>query len=144
MLNFKSFINEKKSKEGRVLYFLHPSITFEKTPETKSIELIDIYFDSPLIYNIPDKRGKFFTFADELDTVVILPFTNGKISPKMWRRLVYSFDKGLDVFYIHPKKYKIIKIEDIEFFEEKTIDKETWKEIRHDDDIEQYFTEVEE
>lgn len=144
MFNYKKFINEKKKQKDRIIYFLHPKITYNESVESQSLELINLYFDSPLVYNVPKRRGKFYSFADELNTVIVLPFTNSTISPRMWRHLVYAFEKGFDIYYIHPRKYKIIKIEDIEFFEEKAIDKETWNEIKHDDDIELYFSEVEE
>jgi hypothetical protein len=142
IVNFKDFmLNEKKS--DKKVYFFHPKSIFDTRAESQALELINIYFDNPFVYNTPEIRGSFYKFVDDVNTVIILPYVNGLISPRTFRRLTYSFERGYPAFYIHPKKYKIIKIENLEFFEEKTMSKDEWQETVQNDNIEDYFTDVE-
>lgn len=141
IFNYNDFLLNEKKSEKRI-YFFHPKTTSETNTEDKGTELINLYFDSPLIYGVGDLRGNFFKFVDDINSVVVLPYLNGKISPKTYKRLVYAFERSIDVYYMHPNKYKIIKVEDLEFFTEKTMDVDEWKEQVEQDDIDSYFTEV--
>lgn len=141
IINFNQFVlNEKKS--DKKIYFFHPKSMFESRAEGQAIELINIYFDNPFIYNTPETRGSFYKFVDDVNTIIVLPHTDGTISPRTYRRLTYAFERGYPAFYIHPKKYKIIKIENLEFFEEKTMTTDEWKEKVETDNVDEYFTDV--
>jgi len=135
--SFDKFLNEEKD-EKRV-YFFHPKVFSDTRAESQSIELINLYFDNPVVYNGPELRGSYYKFVDEVDTIVVLPHPDGTISPRTMRRISYAFDRGVPAYYIHPKKYKIIKIENIEFFEEKVMSVDEWREKIKLDNSDEYF-----
>jgi hypothetical protein len=142
ILNFKNFLL-KEEKSDKKIYFFHPKTTKDTAVEDKSIELINIYFDNPIIFGYGDLRGKFYKFVDEINSVVVLPYLNGEISPKTYKRLIFAFEKAIDIYYIHPKKYKIIKIENLDFFTEKAMDIDQWHEAVENDKLDEYFKEIE-
>jgi len=141
LYKFNDFLNEEVNEKK--VYFFHPKVFNDSRAESQSIELIDLYFDNPIIYNGPEMRGSYYKFVDEVNVIVVLPHTNGTISPRTMRRISYAFDRGVDAYYIHPKKYKIIKIENIDFFEEKTMSATEWQEMVKTDSADNYFTENE-
>lgn len=139
--NFSEFINEAKSE--KMIYFFHPKFVTDTRAEDRSIELINLYFDNPIIYNSPSMRGGYYEYVDSINTIVVLPNSDGSISPKTMRRISYSFDRGIDVYYIHPKRYKIIKIENVEFFQEKELSAEEYQQRIAEDNLDNYFTDTE-
>lgn len=114
---YVEFLNEEVN--SKIIYFFHPKLTYDSRVESQSIELINLYFDNPVIYNTPDLKGGYYKYADDVNIIIVLPYPDGSIAPKTVRRIAYAFDRGVKAYYIHPKKYKIIGIENIEFFTER-------------------------
>lgn len=138
---FNQFINEEKTTV--IVYFFHPSLTYNTRVEEQSIELIDLYFDKPLIYNTPNTKKGYYDTIDEINTLVVLPHSDGSISPKTYRRIAYSFDRGISIYYLHPQRYKLINIEELDFFTKKTLSRKGWEEKNKTDNTDNYFLENE-
>lgn len=137
--NFFEFLKEEKGELQ--VYFFIPQMFNDTRAEQQAIELINLYFDNPIIYNTPEMRGSYYKFADNVNTAVVLPHPDGKISPRTMRRIAYAFDRGVSIYYMHPKMYKIIKIDNIEFFEEKTMTADDWQDRVNTDSADDYFKE---
>lgn len=138
--NFINFLKEEATEKIH-LYFFHPKLTYGSRTEEQSVELINLYFDNPILYNIQGQRGNFFDNVEEINNIVVLPYPNGMISPRTYKRLQFAFDRLINVYYLHPQKFKIIKVEELEFFTNKLMSQDEWKENTSSPD--DYFKEVE-
>jgi hypothetical protein len=129
MIKVKDFVNFLKEEltENIHIYFFHPKLTYESRIEEQATELINLYFDNPVVYNIQEHRTSFFDNVDEINNVVILPYPNGMVSPRTYKRIQFAFDRLLNIYYIHPQKFKIFKVEEIEFFTNKLMSDEELK-----------------
>ena len=144
IIDFKKFLNEdvQEGEQPKVVYFLHPKFTYDTRVEEQGIALINLYFDNPLIYSTPEHRGGYLDFEDEVNIFVVLPHTDASMTPRAVRRTVHAFEKGAKIYYMHPKEYKLIRIDpnNVEFFQEKVMGKDEWREKVKSDNIENYFT----
>jgi len=138
--NFLNFLKEELTEKISI-HFTHPKLTYDSRVEEQSTELINLYFDNPIIYNIKEYRMNFFDKVDDINKVVILPYPNGMVSPKTYKKIQFAFDRLLDIYYIHPQKFKIFKVEEIEFFTNKLMTDEEFKNNTNTPD--DYFKEVE-
>jgi hypothetical protein len=145
MKKVKDYINFIKEAviDKTQLYFLHPKLIYGSRIEEQTVELINLYFDNPIIYNMQDNRGGFYKYAEEINTVVVLPYPNGKISPRTLRRLEYAFERLNKIYYLHPQKFKILRIEDLDFFTQRTMSGDELKERVISDTPDDYFKEME-
>jgi hypothetical protein len=138
--NFLNFLKEEVSEKIH-LYFIHPKLTYGSRTEEQSVELINIYFDNPILYNIQGQRSNFFDNVEEINNIVVLPYPNGMVSPKTYKRIQFAFDRLINIYYIHPQKFKIIKVEEIEFFTNKLMTQNDWEEKTNSSD--DYFKDAE-
>ena len=60
---YVEFLNEEVN--NKIIYFFHPKLTYDTRVESQSIELINLYFDNPVIYNTPDLKGGYYKYADD-------------------------------------------------------------------------------
>lgn len=138
--NFINFLKEDITEKIHI-YFFHPKLTYGSRTEEQSIELINIYFDNPVVYNIQEQHTNFFDNIDEINNIVVLPYPSGMISPRTYKRLQFAFDRLLNIYYLHPQKFKIIKIEELDFFTTKLMSHDEWKVNENSPD--DYFKETE-